>query len=120
MNAQNAVEQKAAKEAKEGQTPRTEDEVVELIRERGRVGRAKYRHTMDRVDLPPEAWARNLQEELGDALQYARRAERVLRLLSWARIIMRSELEQVVTFTKKQRVDRAKRWLDEFEKEFAP
>lgn len=98
------------KSAKKGKTPRTEDEVVELIRERGRVGRAKYRETMDRKDLPPAAWARHLQEELADGLQYARRVERALLLLERAVVILRRDLH----------TRSARKWLKDFRKEFAP
>lgn len=95
---------------KEGKTPRTEDEVVALIRERGEVGRRKYGQTMDRTDIPPAAWARHLQEELADGLQYARRVERVLLLLDRAAVIMRRDLH----------TQSAQEWLKHLEKEFAP
>jgi hypothetical protein len=103
----------------DGKTPRTEDEVVEMIRQRGRVGRAKYRNTMDRVDLPPAAWARHLQEELGDALQYARRVERALVLLSRARTIIESLSggEQLSPLTL---ANLSRKWLRDFDREFAP
>ncbi len=66
----------------------TENVVVELIRSRGVVGRKKYDQSMDRKDLRPEQWARHLQEELADALQYAERLRGACELLSEARDIM--------------------------------
>ena len=71
-----------------------EDAVVDLIRSRGKVGRGKYKTTMDRKDLRPEAWMQHLQEELGDALQYAERVKNCGKLLDDARTIMLALLHE--------------------------
>lgn len=71
-----------------------EDAVVDLIRSRGKVGRGKYKTTMDRRDLRPEQWMQHLQEELGDALQYAERVKNCGKLLDDARSIMLTLLHE--------------------------
>lgn len=68
--------------------------MVDLIRSRGKVGRDKYKTTMDRKDLRPEAWMQHLQEELGDALQYAERVKNCGKLLDDARAIMLTLLHE--------------------------
>jgi lauroyl/myristoyl acyltransferase len=49
---------------------------------------------MDRNDLRPEAWMQHLQEELGDALQYAERIKNLGKLLDDARSIMLTLLHE--------------------------
>jgi hypothetical protein len=41
--------------------------VVELFRQRSRVGQAKYGTTLDRTDLKPLDWIQHAQEELMEA-----------------------------------------------------
>ena len=52
---------------------RAEDRVVQMIRRRGVVGRAKYATSMDREDFTTSQWIQHFQEELADGLQYAER-----------------------------------------------
>lgn len=78
----------------ESSSSSVEDAVVNLIRSRGKAGRHKYGTTMDRKDLRPEAWMQHLQEELGDALQYAERVKNCGRLLDDARSIMLTLLHE--------------------------
>ena len=72
----------------------TEDAVVEMIRARGKVGRRKYRSTMDRKDLHPDEWVEHHQQELADALQYAERIKGATKLLHDARDIMLTLLHE--------------------------
>lgn len=67
-----------------GSTCKTEDAVIELLRDRGEVGRKKYGVSMDRNDLTMVQWLQHLQEELGDALQYAERVKAASELLARA------------------------------------
>jgi len=57
--------------------PRCGDPVVEenvaFLRERSRVGQAKYGTLLTREDLTPDQWMDHVMEELGDALNYMRR-----------------------------------------------
>ena len=85
----------------------TEDSVVSLIRNRGAIGRRKYGASMDRADLSPVEWLEHLQEELGDALQYAERAKRAANLLESARDIMEG-------LTDDHDLDSAKGWLEAY------
>lgn len=71
-------------------TCNTEDAAVNLIRDRGVIGRQTYRQTMDRSDLTPAQWARHFQEEMADGLQYGIRVEGACQLLEEARAIMQS------------------------------
>lgn len=70
------------------ETCKTEDAVIEMIRSRGKVGRAKYGTSMDRKDLHPDEWVTHLQEELADALQYAERLKEATELLHEAYYLM--------------------------------
>jgi len=90
-----------------------EDAVVELIRERGRIGRQKYRASMDRRDLHPAQWARHLQEELGDALQYAERVRLIGELLLSAREIM-------ANLAKERGWEVAETWIKAHDAHFLP
>ncbi len=87
--------------------------MVELIRSRGRVGRHKYKTTIDRRDLRPEAWMEHLQEELGDALQYAERVKRCGTLLDDARSIM-------LTLLHERDWECAKEWIERHDAQFLP
>jgi hypothetical protein len=71
-----------------------EDAVVAMIRSRGKVGRRKYRTTMDRKDLHPDEWIEHHQQELADALQYAERIKGATKLLHEARDIMLTLLHE--------------------------
>lgn len=94
-------------------TCNTEDAVIEMIRSRGKVGRHKYRTTMDRRDLHPDQWARHLQEELADALQYAERLKGATRLLHEARDIM-------LTLLHERDWECASEWVDRYHEQFLP
>jgi hypothetical protein len=72
----------------------TEDAVIEMIRKRGKVGRQKYRQSMDRKDLHPDEWIEHHQQELADALQYAERIKGASKLLHEARDIMLTLLHE--------------------------
>lgn len=47
-----------------------EERVIESIRQRANLGKAKYGATMDRTDLSLQQWLQHLQEELLDAAVY--------------------------------------------------
>lgn len=75
-------------------TATTEDAIVNLIRSRGKVGRAKYNQTMDRTNLRPEQLIQHLQKKLNNTLQYAERIKNCGRLLNDARDIMLTLLHE--------------------------
>ena len=50
-----------------------EEKVIDKIRERAEVGKAKYGVTMERSDLDTIEWLTHLQEELMDASVYVER-----------------------------------------------
>lgn len=91
----------------------TENAVVELIRKRGKVGRGKYKKSMDRRDLHPDEWVQHLQEELADALQYAERIKGATKLLHEAREIMMFMMQE-------RGWDCAILWVDNYNKHFLP
>lgn len=76
------------------ETCKTEDAVIEMIRSRGKVGRAKYGTSMDRKDLHPDEWVTHLQEELADALQYAQRLKGTIDLLNDAHEVITELLDE--------------------------
>lgn len=90
-----------------------EDAVIEMIRSRGIVGRAKYGHTMDRKDVQPAEWAQHLQEELADALQYAERLKMGVSLLADARRIM-------VSLRDESGWESAGEWIKAHDSQFPP
>ena len=49
---------------------RIEEQVVEQIRNRAKIGKKKYGHTLERNDLTFLEWLQHLQEELMDAACY--------------------------------------------------
>jgi len=53
-----------------------EESVIDLIRSRRDIGRAKYGTTMERVDLNVIEWINHLQEELLDAAIYVEKLKR--------------------------------------------
>jgi len=56
--------------------PEHVSKIMQLIRQRQKVGEEKYGHTMDRTDLSEAQWRMHLLEELLDGVQYAARAGR--------------------------------------------
>jgi hypothetical protein len=88
-----------------------ENAVVDLIRSRGVVGRAKYQTSMDRNDLKPEVWMQHFQEELADALQYGERLKLCWKLLQEARAIMFHLRDE-------RGWDRAAEWIDDYNSQF--
>jgi len=52
--------------------------VVELFRQRSRVGQAKYGTTLDRTDLKPLDWIQHAQEELMDGILYLEKLKKEL------------------------------------------
>ena len=54
--------------------PEHVSKIMQLIRERQKVGEEKYGHTMDRTDLSEAQFRMHLLEELLDGAQYAVRA----------------------------------------------
>lgn len=52
---------------------RFEEKVIDKIRKRAEVGKAKYGVTMERSDLDTIEWLTHLQEELMDASVYVER-----------------------------------------------
>ena len=88
-----------------------EDAVVAMIRSRGKVGRRKYRTTMDRRDLHPDEWVQHHQEELADALQYAERLKGMAELLHTARDIM-------LTLLHERDWECASQWVDRYHAQF--
>ena len=50
-----------------------EEKVIDKIRKRAEVGKAKYGVTMERSDLDTMEWLTHLQEELMDAAVYVER-----------------------------------------------
>ena len=52
--------------------------VVELFRQRSRVGQVKYGTTLDRTDLKPSDWIQHAQEELMDGILYLERLKKEL------------------------------------------
>lgn len=91
----------------------TEDAVIEMIRKRGKVGRQKYRHSMDRKDLHPDEWIEHHQQELADALQYAERIKGATRLLHDARDIM-------LTLLHERDWECAADWVERYNAQFLP
>lgn len=55
---------------------RYEEQVINKIRERAKVGKNKYGVTMERTDLNTLEWLVHLQEELMDAAVYIERLMR--------------------------------------------
>lgn len=47
-----------------------EEQVIEQIRNRAKIGEKKYGHTLERNDLTFLEWLQHLQEELMDAACY--------------------------------------------------
>jgi hypothetical protein len=94
-------------------TCKTEDAVIDMIRSRGRVGRMKYRHSMDRKDLHPDEWIAHHQQELADALQYAERIKGAMGLLHDARDIMLTVLHE-------RGWECAERWVERYHEQFLP
>ena len=92
-------------------TPTTENAVIDMIRQRGIVGRENYRHTMDRRDLSLSQWIQHLQEELADGLQYAERMKGGACLLEEARAIME-------TLANERRWEVAADWVKRFDEQF--
>lgn len=90
-----------------------ENAVVAMIRSRGKVGRRKYRTTMDRKDLHPDEWVQHHQEELADALQYAERLKGMAELLHTARDIM-------LTLLHERDWECASEWVDRYHAQFFP
>ncbi len=90
-----------------------ENAVVAMIRSRGKVGRRKYRTTMDRKDLHPDEWVQHYQEELADALQYAERMKGMAELLHTARDIM-------LTLLHEREWECASEWVDRYHAQFRP
>jgi hypothetical protein len=84
-----------------------------MIRSRGKVGRQKYRTTMDRKDLHPDEWVQHHQEELADALQYAERLKGMAELLHTARDIM-------LTLLHERDWECASEWVDRYHAQFFP
>ena len=56
-----------------------EEQVIEKLRTRAEIGKAKYGVTMEREDLTSYQWLKHLQEELMDATVYI---EKLLELYS--------------------------------------
>jgi hypothetical protein len=56
--------------------PEHVSKIIQLIRERQKVGEEKYGHTIDRTDLSEAQFRMHLLEELLDGAQYAARAGR--------------------------------------------
>lgn len=90
----------------------TENAVVDFLRERGAFGRGKYQTSMDRRDLKPSQWMRHLQEELGDALQYAERVRNCDQLLEDAR-------QMLLTLQHERGWESAADWLARYDAQFA-
>lgn len=95
------------------ETSTVEDAVVNMIRSQGKVGRGKYRTTMDRKDLHPDEWTQHLQEELADALQYAERLKGMGELLHTARDIM-------LTLLHERDWECAEQWVQRYHDQFLP
>jgi len=91
----------------------TEDAVIRLIRKRGKVGREKYKCSMDRKDLHPDEWIEHHQQELCDALQYAERMKGASRLLHEAR-------DMLMTLMGERGWECAKEWIDRYHAQFLP
>ena len=89
----------------------TEDAAVALSRTRGIVGRQTYGQSMDRADLTPAQWARHMQEEMADGLQYAIRVEGAAVLLEEARAIMQS-------LATERGLNVCERWLARYDAQF--
>lgn len=96
---------------------RTEDAVIEMIRQRGIVGRAKYAATMDRSDLTPSEWMQHHQEELVDALLYSERLKGAAQLLDNAHDLI-SKIMQDLDREWEQRLDAAE-WMARHNAHFA-
>jgi len=95
----------------EDQRCNTEDAVVTMIRDRGKVGRRKYFTSMDRKDLHPDEWVSHFQEELADGLQYAERMKGATKLLHEARDIM-------LTLKDERGWEVAEDWLNRYDEQF--
>lgn len=91
----------------------TEDAVIEMIRSRGKVGRQKYRQSMDRKDLHPDDWIEHHQQELADALQYVERLKGATKLLHEARDIM-------LTLLHERDWECAADWVNRYHAQFLP
>jgi hypothetical protein len=99
------------REKAEGLHPATENAVVQMIRQRGEVGRKKYGIGMDRRDLSLAQWIQHLQEELADGLQYAERMKGGASLLDEARSIME-------TLADERGWEVAADWVKRFDEQF--
>lgn len=94
-------------------TPATENAVVDMIRQRGEIGRGKYHHTMDRRDITLSQWIQHHQEELADGLQYAERMKGGAHLLEEARAIMAALADE-------RGWEVAADWVKRFDEQFPP
>jgi hypothetical protein len=94
-------------------TPQTESTVIDLIRERGQIGRQKYSATIDRADLTPSQWWKHHLEEMADGMQYAERNRQAALLLERAR-----ELLFNISFDYEQPYEEVEDWLNDYSKQF--
>lgn len=79
-----------------------EKQVINLIRARGKLGRKKYRATMDRRDLKPSDWIQHFQEEMCDGLQYAERMKAIALLTESAAQILGTLADNLAIFAHKR------------------
>jgi hypothetical protein len=92
-------------------TPQTENTVVDLIRERGEVGRQKYSATIDRADLTPSQWWKHHLEEMADGMQYAERNRK-------AALLLERSFELIESIAHERKWESAEQWLIEYKKQF--
>lgn len=55
-----------------------EERLIQRIRERAEIGRAKYGTTMERTDITFLGWLKHWQEELMDAAIYAEKLRQIV------------------------------------------
>lgn len=64
------------------------EEIVEMLRERSEVGKAKYGVSMDRTDLVGSDWCQHAIEELLDGAQYLMKIKRHFELIESKQVEM--------------------------------